>query len=79
MALDWGIIGAGVRPYDEAQRLKLAEQDYLSTLIELDPSRQAIVDFVPRVGVPAIVGPQQTARTLAQKEVLFLVNGLDRM
>ncbi|MEM6941903.1 MAG: mannitol dehydrogenase family protein [Pseudomonadota bacterium] len=37
-ALDWGIIGAGVRDYDEAQRQKLAAQDYLSTLIELDPS-----------------------------------------
>ncbi len=37
-ALDWGIIGAGVRPFDKAQREKLAAQDYLSTLIELDPS-----------------------------------------
>ena len=37
-ALDWAIIGAGVRPYDEAQRLKLVEQDYLTTLIELDPA-----------------------------------------
>ena len=36
-ALEWGILGAGVRPYDEVQRLKLAKQDYLSTLIELDP------------------------------------------
>ena len=36
-ALDWGIIGAGVRPYDEAQRRKMAAQDYLTTLIELDP------------------------------------------
>ena len=53
MALDWGIIGAGVRPYDEAQRLKLAEQDYLSTLIELDPSRTSaevigsMIGYVP--------------------------------
>ena len=37
-ALDWAIIGAGVRPYDEAQRQKLAAQDYLTTLIELDPA-----------------------------------------
>lgn len=36
-ALDWGIIGAGVRTYDEEQRIKLEAQDYLSTLIELAP------------------------------------------
>lgn len=36
-AMDWAIIGAGVRAYDEAQRQKLAAQDYLTTLIELDP------------------------------------------
>jgi len=38
LAQDWAILGAGVRPYDEAQRLKMAAQDYLTTLIELDPS-----------------------------------------
>jgi len=36
-AQDWAIIGAGVRSYDELQRRKLAAQDYLTTLIELDP------------------------------------------
>ncbi len=38
LAQDWAIIGAGVRPYDETQRQKMAAQDYLTTLIELDPS-----------------------------------------
>ncbi|MGR3500927.1 mannitol dehydrogenase family protein [Pseudaestuariivita sp.] len=36
-ALDWAIIGAGVRPYDAAMRDKLLAQDCLTTLIELDP------------------------------------------
>ena len=36
-AMDWGIIGAGVRAPDVAQRERLAAQDYLTTLIELDP------------------------------------------
>ena len=36
-ALDWAIIGAGVREFDRAHRAKLAAQDYLTTLIELDP------------------------------------------
>ena len=39
LAHDWAIIGAGMRPYDEAQREKMAAQDYLTTLIELDPDR----------------------------------------
>lgn len=36
-AQDWAIIGAGVRAFDGAQRERLAAQDYLTTLIELDP------------------------------------------
>ena len=52
-ALDWAIIGAGVRPFDEAQRQKLAAQDYLTTLIELDPSGRSaevvgsMIGYVP--------------------------------
>lgn len=55
LALDWAIIGAGVRPYDEAQRLKLKAQDYLTTLIELDPAGRSaeivgsMIDYVPIV------------------------------
>ncbi len=36
-ALDWAIVGAGVRPYDAALREKLIAQDCMTTLIELDP------------------------------------------
>ena len=52
-AFDWAIVGAGVRPFDEAQRLKLAAQDYLTTLVELDPTGSSIevvgsmIDYVP--------------------------------
>jgi len=52
-ALDWGIIGAGVRSGDEVQRRKLAQQDYLTTLIELDPNGRSaevvgsMIGFVP--------------------------------
>ena len=51
-ALDWAIIGAGVRLADAVQRDKLASQDYLTTLIELDPTGRsaevtgAMIDFV---------------------------------
>ncbi len=52
-AMDWGIVGAGVRPADAAQRERLAGQDNLTTLIELDPTGHSaevigsMVDFVP--------------------------------
>ncbi len=53
LAQDWAIIGAGVRPYDEIQRQKLADQDYLTTLIRLAPEGRtaevtgAMIDYVP--------------------------------
>lgn len=37
LALDWAILGAGVRPYDAEMRKTLLAQDCLTTLIELDP------------------------------------------
>ncbi|MEM1073682.1 MAG: mannitol dehydrogenase family protein [Pseudomonadota bacterium] len=52
-ALDWAIIGAGVRSADATQRIKLIGQDCLTTLIELDPSGKsaevcgAMIDFLP--------------------------------
>lgn len=52
-AYDWAIIGAGVRAGDEAQRARLAAQDYLTTLIELDPKGRSaevvgsMIGFVP--------------------------------
>lgn len=51
--LDWAIIGGGVRPYDREMRLKMKDQDYLTTLIELDPSGKSaevvgsMIDYVP--------------------------------
>lgn len=54
-ALDWAIVGAGVRAYDEAMRQKMAAQDYLTTLIELDPAGSSaeivgsMIDYVPIV------------------------------
>jgi mannitol 2-dehydrogenase len=53
LAHDWAIVGAGVRAGDALQKDKLAAQDYLTTLIELDPARTtaevigAMINFVP--------------------------------
>jgi mannitol 2-dehydrogenase len=51
--LDWAIVGAGVRPADAAMRDRLAAQDWLTTVVELDPRGLSarvvgsMVDFVP--------------------------------
>jgi mannitol 2-dehydrogenase len=50
---DWAILGAGVRAGDAAMRAALAAQDYLSTVITLDPQGNsarrvgAMIGFVP--------------------------------
>lgn len=52
-ALDWAIIGAGVRPADTEMRDKLLAQDCLTTLVELDPDSASteivgsMIDFLP--------------------------------
>ena len=52
-ALDWAIVGGGVRPADAAMRERLAAQDWLTTLIELDPAGAtaevtgAMIGFAP--------------------------------
>lgn len=53
LALDWAIIGAGVRPYDAAMRDKLLAQDCLTTLVQLEPASTsaevvgAMIDYLP--------------------------------
>lgn len=53
LAQDWAIIGAGVRPHDAAMRERLAAQDWLTTLIELDPAGRSaevvgsMIGYVP--------------------------------
>ncbi|MGB8624131.1 MAG: mannitol dehydrogenase family protein [Paracoccaceae bacterium] len=49
---DWAIVGAGVRPGDAAMRARLEQQDWLTTVVELDPAglsarvTGAMIDFV---------------------------------
>ena len=52
-ALDWAIIGAGVKEFDKGQRQKLLAQDFLTTLVELSPDSRSVevvgsmIDYVP--------------------------------
>jgi mannitol 2-dehydrogenase len=50
---DWGIIGAGIKSFDQSMRQRLAKQDCLYTVVEVDPHSDiarvcgAMIDFVP--------------------------------
>jgi len=65
---DWAIIGAGVTSYDEAMRSKLASQDWLSTVVELDPKQLtatvtgAMIDYV-NIDAQAIINVMAKSAT----------------
>jgi mannitol 2-dehydrogenase len=63
-AMDWGIIGAGVRPADAAQRERLAAQDYLTTLVELNPEGSVAEVVGSMIGFVAI--EEDNANLIAQ-------------
>ncbi|MAE09373.1 MAG: mannitol dehydrogenase, partial [Bacteroidetes bacterium] len=50
---DWAIIGSGVMPHDALMRDSLLKQDFLSTIVELDPKKNlarisgSMIDFMP--------------------------------
>jgi mannitol 2-dehydrogenase len=52
-AHDWAVIGSGVMPADIRMRRRLQQQDWLSTIVDLDPEGSsarvvgAMVDFLP--------------------------------
>jgi len=51
-ALDWGIRGAGIKSYDAVMRNKLQQQDWLTTVVELDDKNltaqvsASMIDFI---------------------------------
>lgn len=51
--LDWAIIGAGIKSFDAERRKLLKEQDWLTTVVELDPqgpkarATSSMIDFLP--------------------------------
>ena len=53
LAFDWGIVGAGMRSSDETMRKALQAQDWLTTVVELDPTglsasvTGAMIDYLP--------------------------------
>jgi mannitol 2-dehydrogenase len=69
--LDFAIRGAGVRPADEQMRERLAAQDFLTTVVELDPSGLSarvigsMIDFVP-------VDPEAVIAAMADPAIRIL-------
>jgi mannitol 2-dehydrogenase len=75
LAHNWAIIGAGVRSYDEEQRLKLAAQDYLTTLIELSPegsSAEVVGSMIGYVSVEAGNGPLIAQMTAPEIKIVAM-------
>lgn len=64
---DWALVGAGVRPGDAAMRERLQAQDWLTTLVELDPDGLnariigSMVDFVEVAPEPVIAAMSDPA------------------
>ena len=60
--LDWAIVGAGVMPSDALMREKLAEQDFLTTVVEQDNNRTAARVTAPMID---IIAPSDTGKIIA--------------
>lgn len=76
---DWAIVGAGVRDHDNEMRMALLGQDWLSTVVELEPGAYrprvtgAMIDFAPVTGdgqaiVAALADPRVRIASLTVTE-----------
>jgi mannitol 2-dehydrogenase len=83
--LDWAIIGGGVKQYDADMRAKLAPQDWLTTVIELDPEGRSatitgsMIDFAetrPDALVAALMQPEIRIVSLTITEGGYFLDAL---
>ncbi len=51
---DWAIIGAGIRRHDSTMRDALRSQDWLTTVVEMDPSGHRVRVTGAMIGFPAV-------------------------
>jgi len=65
---DWAIIGAGIKPYDAAMRAKLEDQDWLTTVVELDPKGFSATVSGSMIGF-AEIDPAILIETMAAPEI----------
>ncbi len=70
-SLDWAIVGAGVRPGDAVMREKLEAQDWLTTVVELDPEGLSasitggMIEYVP-------IDPETTIARMSAPDIRIL-------
>ena len=71
LAHNWAIIGSGVTEYDIQMREKLKNQDYLTTLIELDPKGNQSCEIIgPMIDyVPVEVNNFSLIRTMSDPKI----------
>jgi mannitol 2-dehydrogenase len=82
---DWAIIGGGLKSYDAAMRAKLAPQDWLTTVVELEPDGMtaavtgAMIDFVatnPEALLATLLRPEIRIVSLTITEGGYFVDAL---
>jgi mannitol 2-dehydrogenase len=65
---DWAIVGAGIKPFDASMRERLEQQDWQTTVMELDPAGfsatvvGSMIDF-------AAIDPQAIIDTMSRSEI----------
>jgi mannitol 2-dehydrogenase len=82
---DWAIVGAGVKGFDAVMRDRLLPQDFLTTVVELDPAGYSatvtgsMIDFVeakPESVLEALVRPEIRIVSLTVTEGGYFLNAL---
>ena len=71
LAKDWAIIGSGITEYDVNMRERLQVQDFLTTLIELDPEGNQSCEIVgPMIGyVPVEKNNHKLINTMSDEKI----------
>ncbi|WP_316013416.1 mannitol dehydrogenase family protein [Roseobacter sp. HKCCA0434] len=70
-AQDWALVGAGVRPGDARMRTLLSAQDWMSTVVELDPDGLSARVIGPMIDFVA-VEPEATRAAMADPAIRIL-------
>ncbi len=82
---DWAIVGAGIKSFDAAMRARLQPQDWLTTVVELDPAGYsatvtgAMIDFAeatPEAVLDVLVRPEIRIVSLTITEGGYFVDAL---
>ena len=80
---DWALVGAGVKHFDDAMRERLKPQDWLTTVVDLDPAGMSatvigsMIDFIPidpKTLIDAMAAPEIRIVSLTVTEGGYFVD-----